>query len=58
MGNGDLDRMRLTLAGSGIGALTSLFTIYPSEKLFPYVDFPDTHNSPILKAGYIFSFLT
>lgn len=45
-------------AGSGIGALTNLLKTHPVEELFPHVDFPETHNSPILKAAYIFSFLT
>ncbi|KLT45384.1 hypothetical protein CC85DRAFT_231499, partial [Cutaneotrichosporon oleaginosum] len=44
--------------GSGIGALTNLLKTHPVEELFPNVNFPETHNSPILKAAYIFSFLT
>jgi hypothetical protein len=44
--------------GSGIGALTNLLKAQPVEELFPNVDFPETHNTPILKAAYIFSFLT
>ncbi|BEJ16385.1 hypothetical protein CspHIS471_0509900 [Cutaneotrichosporon sp. HIS471] len=44
--------------GSGIGALTNLLRMHAAEELFPNVDFPETHNSPILKAAYIFSFLS
>ncbi|GMK55203.1 hypothetical protein CspeluHIS016_0202590 [Cutaneotrichosporon spelunceum] len=44
--------------GSGIGALANLLRLHATEDLFPDVDFPQTHNSPVLKAAYIFSFLS
>lgn len=45
-------------AGSGIGALVNLLAYKDSSDLFPTLRFPDTHNTPILKAAYVFSHLS
>ncbi|KAI9639197.1 uncharacterized protein MKK02DRAFT_39488 [Dioszegia hungarica] len=44
--------------GSGIGALVNLLAYKDSSDLFPTLRFPDTHNTPILKAAYVFSHLS
>jgi len=44
--------------GSGIGALASHIQRLSSDAMFPSVSFPSTHNTPILKAAYIFSHLS
>ncbi|EIW65931.1 hypothetical protein TREMEDRAFT_35751 [Tremella mesenterica DSM 1558] len=43
--------------GSGLGALVSLFREKDSSDMFPDLVFPSTHNTPVLKAAYVFSFL-
>lgn len=42
--------------GSGIGALANLLD--RNDSLFPTIRFPDTHNTALLKAAYVFSYLT
>ncbi|RXK39903.1 hypothetical protein M231_02837 [Tremella mesenterica] len=43
--------------GSGLGALVSLFREKDPSDMFPDLVFPSTHNTPVLKAAYVFSFL-
>jgi len=44
--------------GSGLGALAALIERNGTKDLFPDTTFPEAYNSPILKAAYIFSFLS
>ena len=46
------------IAGSGMGALASLLREQEPKSMFPDVTFPQDYNTPVLKAAYIFSFLT
>jgi hypothetical protein len=43
--------------GSGLGALAALLEVREKE-MFPDVKFPDNYNTAVLKAAYIFSYLT
>jgi hypothetical protein len=45
-------------AGSGIGALATLFEHRDPSTMFKHLVFPLTHNTAVLKAAYIFSYLT
>lgn len=52
-------QLELTISlGSGLGALANLLSSHPPENLFPGLDFPSTHHTPVLKAAYVFSLLT
>ncbi|TYJ54479.1 hypothetical protein B9479_004899 [Cryptococcus floricola] len=44
--------------GSGLGALATLLSTRKAKDLFPGVVFPRGINTPLLKASYIFSFLS
>ncbi|ORX35621.1 cyclic-AMP phosphodiesterase [Kockovaella imperatae] len=44
--------------GSGLGALTELIDRHGSSSLFPSTHFPPTHHTALLKAAYIFSYLS
>ncbi|KAL7422015.1 3',5'-cyclic-nucleotide phosphodiesterase pde1 [Cryptotrichosporon argae] len=44
--------------GSGLGALTTILTHKAAADVFPGFDFPASHNSPVLKAAYMFSHLS
>lgn len=44
--------------GSGIGALAALFRLHDPESMFPELAIPPEHNSPVLKAAYVFSYLS
>ncbi|WVQ77839.1 hypothetical protein IAR50_007536 [Cryptococcus sp. DSM 104548] len=44
--------------GSGLGALATLLSTRKAKDLFPGVVFPREYNTPLLKASYIFSFLS
>ena len=48
----------MLIAGSGMGALASLLREQEPKSMFPDVTFPQDYNTPVLKAAYIFSFLT
>lgn len=50
-------RLAHSVSGSGIGALSDLLDRGDQSKLFPDVRFPDTHNTAVLRAAYIFSHL-
>lgn len=43
--------------GSGLGALAALLETRQDE-MFPNITFPDDYNTAVLKAAYIFSYLT
>lgn len=43
--------------GSGLGALATLLETKQKE-MFPNLDFPKDYNTAVLKAAYIFSYLT
>lgn len=44
--------------GSGIGALAQLFKYHDAAAMFPELAIPPEHNSPVLKAAYVFSYLS
>ena len=49
----------LTLSpGSGIGSLTDLMERYGPRTIFPSLEFPSSHSTALLKAAYVFSFLS
>lgn len=48
----------LLTTGSGIGALATLFKSYPADHMFPSIEFPETYSTPVLKAAFVFSYLT
>ncbi|ORY26323.1 low-affinity phosphodiesterase [Naematelia encephala] len=43
--------------GSGLGALAMLLESKGEKSLFPTLKFPKTHDTPLLKAAYVFSYL-
>ncbi|WVR06780.1 hypothetical protein IAU60_003815 [Kwoniella sp. DSM 27419] len=43
--------------GSGLGALAGILQTTPASDLFPGLRIPSTHDTPILQAAYVFSFL-
>lgn len=44
--------------GSGLGALVNLLEQRDAGSLFPNLEFPATHNTAVLRAAYVFSYLT
>ena len=48
----------MSIEGSGLGALSTLLERHSPSHLFPSLQFPKTHDTPVLRAAYIFSLLT
>ncbi len=46
------------IIGSGLGALATLLERDSPSELFPGLSFPSSHDTPVLQAAYVFSFLT
>jgi hypothetical protein len=51
-------RIVVNFVGSGLGALVSLLEHRDASSLFPNLEFPATHNTAVLRAAYVFSYLT
>ena len=47
-----------TSVGSGLGALSNLLERQPATSMFPTMSFPETHNTPVLRAAHVFSLLS
>ncbi|WVO19407.1 uncharacterized protein IAS62_000688 [Cryptococcus decagattii] len=44
--------------GSGLGALSTLFSSQSPDTMFPDITFPTDYNTPLLQASYVFSFVS
>lgn len=51
-------RIMADFVGSGLGALVNLLEHRDASSLFPDLEFPATHNTAVLRAAYVFSYLT
>ncbi|OXC68333.1 hypothetical protein AYX13_03034 [Cryptococcus neoformans] len=44
--------------GSGLGALSALFSSQSPDTMFPGITFPTDYSTPLLQASYVFSFVS
>lgn len=55
---GGSKRLKMSLTGSGLGALSTLFSSQSPDTMFPDITFPTDYNTPLLQASYVFSFVS